>query len=192
MRGKGIDYFENSRRAALAQKAYAQANPGAWRGYGGDVWGLTACDGPGGVTATVAGRVRRLKGYWARGADATGKLDDGTLAPTAAAASLPFAPEVVIPAIQALKGRYPGALGEYGFFDAFNPSLDHIAAFEHGRLDATAGWVDSDYLGIDQGPILAMFENWRTGLVWRVMRDDPGLRRGLQRAGFSGGWLAHA
>jgi hypothetical protein len=192
MRSKGIDYFENSRRAVLAQKAYARANPGGWRGYGGEVWGLTACDGPGGVSAPVGARRREIHGYWARGADATGSLDDGTIAPTAAAASLPFAPEIVIPAIEALKSRYPAVWGDYGFFDAFNPSLDHAARFERGGVEGAAGWVDSDYLGIDQGPILAMFENWRTGLVWRVMRRDQHLRRGLERAGFTGGWLSAA
>jgi hypothetical protein len=52
------------------------------------------------------------------------------------------------------------------------------------------GWVDQDYIGIDEGPILAMIENYRSDLVWRVMRNDPYLRTGLERAGFSGGWLA--
>ena len=190
MRSKGIDYFENSRRAALAQKAYADANPRGFKGYGGDVWGLTACDGPGHLTLEVHGERRRFEGYWARGMDGTGARDDGTIAPTAAAASIAFAPEIVTPAVEALKSRYPAAWGEYGFFDSFNPSLDRPGPFERGRLDAAAGWVDSDYLGIDQGPILAMIENWRTGLIWRTMRKNPYLRRGLMRAGFSGGWLA--
>jgi hypothetical protein len=189
MRSKGIDYFENSRRAALAQKAYAQANPGGWSGYGGDIWGLTACDGPGPLTASVGGRRRLITSYWARGVNATGSLDDGTIAPTAAVASLPFAPDIVMPAISALKRRYSATFGGYGFFDAFNPSVRRGEVIRRGRLDPKAGWVDSDYIGIDQGPILAMFENWRTGLVWRVMRANPYLRRGLTRAGFSGGWL---
>jgi hypothetical protein len=190
MRTKGIDYFENSRRAALAQKAYAAANPDGWTGWGGDVWGLTACDGPGDFAFEHAGRPRRSHGYWARGVHATGKLDDGTLAPTAAAASIAFAPDVAVPAIAALKARWGrGVWGRYGFFDAFNPSVDQPRRFDRGGLVPGIGWVDSDYLGIDQGPILAMIENWRSGLVWSVMRKNPHLRRGLQRAGFSGGWL---
>jgi hypothetical protein len=52
------------------------------------------------------------------------------------------------------------------------------------------GWVDVDYLGIDQGPICAMIENQRTGFVWRVMKRNAHIRRGLERAGFSGGWLS--
>jgi len=51
------------------------------------------------------------------------------------------------------------------------------------------GWFDVDYLGIDQGPIVAMIENYRSGLVWKVMRGNPHVVRGLERAGFTGGWL---
>jgi hypothetical protein len=53
-------------------------------------------------------------------------------------------------------------------------------------------WVDVDYLGIEQGPIIAMIENHRSDLVWRTMREHPTIRRGLQRAGFTGGWLEEA
>lgn len=193
MRGKGLDYFENSRRAVLAQKAYAAADPNGFKGYGGNVWGLTACDGPGDFSARLDGRRRRFEGYSARGVDATGKLDDGTLAPTAAAASIAFAPELATAAIEAMRATWgAGVYGDYGFFDAFNPTLDAPAPFASGRLAAGVGWVDVDYLGIDQGPILAMIENWRTGLIWRTLRKNPHLRRGLQRAGFGGGWLSRS
>jgi len=63
---------------------------------------------------------------------------------------------------------------------------------ERGTVDPTLGWFDSDYLGIDQGPMLAMVENYRTDLVWRYMRRNPAIARGLTRAGFTGGWLAQA
>jgi hypothetical protein len=59
----------------------------------------------------------------------------------------------------------------------------------HGRSVKGFGWVAGDYLGIDQGPILAMIENYRSGLIWHVMRKNPYVRQGLTRAGFSGGWL---
>jgi hypothetical protein len=191
MRSKGVDYFENSRRAVLAQKAYADANPLGFKGYGGDVWGLTACDGPGQCALDLDGRRRRFEGYFARGADATGGVDDGTLAPTAAAASIAFAPELATAAIEAMKAKWgAGVYRDFGFIDAFNPTLDRPASFERGGLAAGGGWADIDYLGIDQGPILAMIENWRTGLIWRTMRKNPHLRRGLTRAGFTGGWLA--
>src|SRR6266550_9279586 len=107
MNGRGIDYFENSRRATLSQRAYAIANPGAWAGYNGNVWGLTACDGPANKTLTLGGRSRQFH----------------------------------------------------------------------------------TYLGIDQGPILAMIENFRSELVWRLMRGNAHIIRGLKRAGFTGGWL---
>jgi hypothetical protein len=77
----------------------------------------------------------------------------------------------------------------YGFRDAFNASFRNSAEAQ-ARRPADAGWVDPDYLGIDQGPILAMIENYRSELVWRIMRDSTYLRTGLERAGFSGGWLA--
>ena len=78
---------------------------------------------------------------------------------------------------------------DYGFLDAFNPSFDFDVPLVHGRCIPGFGWVASDYLGIDQGPIVAMIENGHSGLVWRVMRKNPHLRRGLERAGFTGGWL---
>jgi hypothetical protein len=59
----------------------------------------------------------------------------------------------------------------------------------HGRTVPGVGWFDDDYLGIDQGPILGMAENFRSGLVWRVMRRNPHVVRGLRAAGFTGGWL---
>ena len=65
----------------------------------------------------------------------------------------------------------------------------HDRSLKHGQVDPALGWFDTDYLGIDQGPILAMVENLRSGLVWRVMRGNVHLRRGLRTAGFEGGWL---
>ena len=189
MRDKGLDYFENSRRATLAQYAYAQANPMGWRGYGERLWGLTACDGPADVTLTLDGRSRIFRSYAARG---PGQFDDGTVAPTAAGGSVPFAPELCLPALRAMRDDHGADLcGEFGFRDALNPSFDSASVPRmHGRVVPGRGWYDTDHLGIDQGPILAMIENHRTGLVWEVMRGDPHVRRGLERAGFTGGWLA--
>lgn len=190
MKAKGIDYFENSRRATLSQRAYAVANPGGFAGYGENVWGLTACDGPLDGSLTIDGRRRSFKTYTARGA-ALGEInDDGTIAPTAAASSIAFAPEVVIPAITEMHRRWGGHLyNKYGFLDSFNPTLNVATRTQHGKVVPGVGWFDGDYLGIDQGPIVAMIENHRSGLVWRVMRRNPHIRRGLERAGFSGGWL---
>ncbi len=193
MRAKGLDYFENSRRATYAQRAYAIANPSGFRHYGENIWGLTACDGPVDATVTLAGRERRFHTYEARGACFTRVTDDGTIAPTAAGGSIAFAPEICLPALMAMKERYgENVYRRYGFVDAFNPTLDVAMKTQHGRVVPGVGWFDEDYLGIDQGPILAMLENWRSGLVWRVMRNNAHLRRGLLAAGFRGGWLEGA
>lgn len=185
----GFDYFENSRRATLAQREYGQANPGGWIGYGADIWGLTACDGPD-AEAVVGERKVRFWGYFARGAAHGAELDDGTIAPTAALGSLPFAPEIAVPAGIAMHRQYgPHLYAKYGFLDAFNPSVPDGTPVKQGRVVPGAGWFDTDYLGIDQGPILAMIENYRSGLVWRVMSRNPHIQQGLLRAGFRGGWL---
>ena len=190
MRSKGIDYFENSRRAAYSQQTYAIENPGGWRGYGEKLWGLTASDGPLDITLKIDGRNRTFHTYWARGASPQELTDDGTLVPTAAMASLPFAAEIVLPTIREMRHRYGEHLyGRYGFLDAFNPTFDVDVRPQHGKVVRGLGWFDTDYLGIDQGPIVAMIENYRSDLIWGLMRKNPHIRRGLERAGFSGGWL---
>ncbi|OGT56510.1 MAG: Tat pathway signal protein [Gammaproteobacteria bacterium RIFCSPHIGHO2_12_FULL_63_22] len=191
MRGRGIDYFENSRRAVLSQRAYAIANPQKWEGYGANVWGLTASDGPIDATLDYKGEKRLFHTYTARGAGIEHTVDDGTIVPTAAAASLPFAPEVVIPAVTEMHQRYGEHIyQQYGFIDAFNPSFHYDVPLHHGKVVKGMGWMDNDYIGIDQGPIVLMIENHRSELVWKVMRKNPHIRRGLERAGFTGGWLA--
>lgn len=187
MRAKGLDYFENSRRATLAQHTYALENPMEWNGYGPRLWGLTACDGPADVTVEVEGRPRTFRSYSARG---PGDFDDGTVAPTAAGGSVPFAPELCIDTLMAMRADHGEHLyGQYGFLDSLNLSVPPSVPLKHGRHVPGRGWYNGDYLGIDQGPILAMIENHRSGLVWDVMRSSPHVRRGLQRAGFAGGWL---
>lgn len=191
MRERGIDYFENSRRATLAQRAYAIANPGKFRDYEANIWGLTASDGPMDTTMTVDGVQRTFHTYSARGAAANEVQDDGTLAPTAAAGSIAFAPEVVVPALQRMHDKYGDPIfGQYGFVDAFNPTYrDARARVTQGHVVDGVAWFDTDYLGIDQGPIIGMIENYRTGLIWKLMRQSPYIKLGLQRAGFTGGWL---
>jgi hypothetical protein len=185
-----LDYFENSRRATYAQRSYAIANPGHWTGYGANVWGLTASNGPGGLVVKSAEGDRTFQGYTARGAGLDYISDDGTIAPTAAAGSIAFAPEIVVPALETMKQRYGKYIyDDYGFVDAFNLSFHTPTTLRTGRLVPGLGWVDTLQLGIDQGPIVLMIENWRSGFVWNVMKKNPYIRKGLERAGFEGGWL---
>ncbi len=193
MDGRGIDYFENSRRAVHAQRDYAVANPDGWKDYGANVWGWTAVDGPADIEYEVAGKLRAFRRYAARGAAGAEAYDDGTLAPSAAVSAIAFAPEIAKPAIEELHRRYGEHIfSRYGFVDALNPSFDCDVPLALGHCVPGLGWVDTDYLGIDQGPILAMLENYQSELVWGTMRKNAHLRRGLTRAGFSGGWLADA
>lgn len=193
MRAAGLDYFENSRRATCANRAYCIANPMGWAGYSAEIWGLTACDGPGSFQLPYRGETRSFYGYAARGpvGQPDGR-DDGTLAPTAALGSLPFAPEIVIPCAEAMLHRYGARLyGRYGFLDSFNPSFTYSDVKPAGgTVDPQRGWVAGDYLGIDQGPTLLQAANYRDDFIWRHMRLVPAIRRGLKRAGFGGGWLS--
>jgi hypothetical protein len=178
-RGLGFDYFENSKRATLAQHAYAVANPEQWVGYDKHNWGLTACDGPGDGKRVVNGREREFSWYRERGAPFG--HDDGTIAPTAALSSLPYAPRLVMRTARYWLLKRPELFSIHGFTDAFN---DSYAVDESGK-----GWVDPERIAIDQGPVVIMFENYRSELIWRTMRRDPALKRALKLAGFTGGWL---
>jgi len=197
MRERGLDYFRNSRRAARAQHAYAEANPMGWKGYGQGVWGITASDGPGRATLLYEGEERQFRGYVARGigypethAGLGQSYDDGTIAPTAAISSIVFTPELSMQGIREMRARYGKHIySEYGFLDAFNLSFNYDVGLHRGRVIPDFGWVGDDYLGIDQGPIILMIENYRSGFVWNVMRKNAHVRRGLARAGFTGGWL---
>lgn len=180
MRGKGIDYFENSRRATLIQQQYAIRNPRRFEGYGEFVWGFTASDGPGPDTVVLDGVKRRFWDYIARGVP--WGPDDGTLSPWAVLASLPFAPEVVLPTIENIIAEYPEIINEYGLKCSFNPTYRRTP-------NCGDGWISAGNYGIDQGPKVLMIENDRTGFLWQLMKRCPYLVRGIIRAGFTGGWL---
>jgi hypothetical protein len=157
MNAHNSSYFENSRRASLAQQAYCIANPLGKLAYSSTNWGLTACDGPG--------------GYAARGAPPPG-TDDGTIAPTAAGGSIAFAPEACLPALRNFYKSFRTRIWtSYGFRDSFN-------------LGASPQYFGPDELGIDQGPIVIMIENYRTQKIWNVFMRNSEVQRGLQRAGF--------
>ncbi len=182
MREKGIDYFENSRRATYVQQQYAIENPLKFKGYGEHCWGLTASEGPGPATLKLEGIERRFFDYDGRGVPYG--PDDGTLAPWAVVASLPFAPEIVLPAIHfCIHQAKLKESNAYGFKAAFNPT-------HPGEPDNIFGWwVSPWHVGINEGPIILMIENYHTGMIWNLMRKCAHVRNGLLRAGFTGGWL---
>ncbi len=181
MRQHDLDYFENSRRATFVQQQYAIRNPREFAHYDEFCWGITSSDGPGPGTVLVDGIERVFYDYIARGAPYG--PDDGTLAPWAVVASLPFAPEIVLPTIQNYERMQLKEAQQYGYKATFNPTFPVQPHHEYG-------WVSPYHFGINQGPIVMMIENYRTGFLWSQMRQCPYLITGLRRAGFTGGWLA--
>jgi hypothetical protein len=180
MRAHGSDYFENSRRATYAQREYAKRNPNGFKGYSEVCWGLTACEGPGPQELTIDGVKRVFFDYVARGVP--DGPDDGTVAPWAVVASLPFAPEIVLPALEHFNEIEIGVDHPYGLEATFNSTFPDDKCRE-------CGWLSPWHYGINQGPIVLMIENYRTEFLWRLMKECPYIVNGLRRAGFSGGWL---
>jgi hypothetical protein len=151
-------YFENSRRASLAQLAFAMANPNHEVGYSSNVWGLNASDGPGGYA------VHAITGTPIPG------FDDGTIAPSAAGGAIAFTPEYSEPTLSYFYTHFrPHLWTAYGFYDAFNLGKQ---------------WYDTDELGIDQGPIVIMIENYRNQRPWQLFMRNQEVQTGLQQAGF--------
>ncbi|MEP7026977.1 MAG: glucoamylase family protein [Candidatus Eisenbacteria bacterium] len=181
MRERRIDYFENSRRATLVQQQYAMRNPRGFAKYGRHCWGITASDGPGESIHVVNGIERRFFDYLARGVP--DGPDDGTIAPWAVVASLPFAPEIVLPTLEYFHGLHLSDLHPYGFKATFNATFPVADG-------SPLGWVSPWHFGINQGPIIAMIENHQSGLVWRLTRQCPPIVAGLRAAGFNGAWLS--
>ena len=164
MKAHDLNYFENSLRATYAQRAYSIDNPGKFTGYSDSLWGITASDIP---PLLHGGNI-----YGAHGAPPA-QDDDGTIVPTAPISSIAFAPEIVIPVIHKLWDTYGAQLWtKYGFRDAFN-------------LSTNPAWYDTDVIGIDQGPIIIMIENYRNQSVWNRFMKNPDVQRGLAAAKFS-------
>ncbi len=177
----GIDYFENSRRATYVHYQYGIENPKKFDHYNHFSWGFTASDGPGPMRKKVKGINRVFYDYVARGAPFG--PDDGTVSPWAVVASLPFAPEIVLPtirhAIERLRLKSPNKMG----FDAsFNASYPE-------KGENPYGWVSPWRFGLNEGPTVMMIDNYQNGLLWKIMKTSPYIVSGLQKAGFTGGWL---
>ncbi len=154
-RDRYTDYFINNRNIAKINLAYCIRNPGHFKGYGADTWGLTASDDQ--------------TGYVTHSPDAMD--DNGTITPTGALASFPYTPDA---SMAALKHFYRDlgdrVWGIYGPRDAFN--LEH-------------NWYSPIYMGLNQAPITVMIENYRTGLVWKNFMANPEITPMLEKIGFT-------
>ena len=179
MRTRSVDYFENSRRAAYIHQQHAIQNPYGFEGYGELVWGITASEGPAQGCEPLHKDGRTFYGYLARGVP---EPDDGTLSPWTAITALPFAPEIALPTIKHYMEAFPQLSGEYGLKCSLNPSFP-------GETESGTGWFSGHYYGINEGPIVLMIENYRSGLPWRLMKECKPIVEGLRKAGFQGGWL---
>lgn len=152
-RDRFCNYFENGRSVALVQQAYCAENPKGFKGYSSEVWGMTASRNPFGYAA-----------------HAPGEADNGTITPTAALSSMPYAPEAAMAALRRFYEEYGSRIwGPFGFTDAFNPSED---------------WYSDGYLAIDQGTIAPMIENHRTGLCWDKFMANPEIQPMLDAIGW--------
>ncbi len=154
----GVDWFQNSVNATLANRQFCIDNAGKSATFGPNSWGLTACDGPRGYSG----------GYGANPNTTKNDYVDGTIPPCGAAGSIVFTPEESIAAMQHYYTHYPNLWGRYGFKDAYN-------------LDEQPEWYAEDVIGIDKGITLLMIENYRTGFVWRQFMDIPVVRLGMAR-----------
>lgn len=177
MREKQSDYFENTRRTVALQREYCERNPRQAVGYGRDIWGLSAGEGPTADGVREFAKDLRHLGYMARGAPFG--PDDGTLCPWAMLATLPFTPTAALSGTRRLLATFPQVCSEDRFASGFNPTVGADPG----------GWLSEGWYGLDQGLLVITIENARSGLIWSLLRDSPEVCRGLKRAGFKGGWL---
>ncbi|MDP9082184.1 MAG: hypothetical protein M3N50_00225 [Pseudomonadota bacterium] len=177
MREKGSTYFDNTIRAIAIQREYCERNPQGFIGYDRDIWGITAGEGPDDQAMRQTRRDRRFFGYMSRGVPYG--PDDGTLSPWAMLACLPFNARAAIAGVRELLDRYPQVCSQDRFSSGFNPTL-----IENG-----SGWLSEGWFGLDQGLLVLMIENYRSGLLWDITRRSSVFVDGLRGAGFEGGWL---
>lgn len=150
----GFSYWAETREAALANRAYCIDDPNHFKGYGPEFWGLSACDTP--------------TGYDAKGTPPDTR-DDGTITPTSAIAAMPYVPEVAKKTLEALRKTYGDEYGRYGFPNGMCPNQN---------------WYDPDVIGIDLGMMMLGVEDYRTGLPWKLSKEDAYVKRGYERIGF--------
>lgn len=145
------DYWKHNTNHTLINRAWCVNNPLDFKGYGENSWGLTASYSVNGYSGHAPGE----------------KRDKGVITPTAALSSFPYTPEYSMQAMRHWYETFGDKLfGEYGFYDAFSETDD---------------WFPQRYLAIDQGPIVVMMENHRTGLLWDLFMSAPEIQQGLKK-----------
>ena len=159
LKDKYADYWTHNVNHTLINRQWCIENPKGFKGYGENCWGLTASYSTIFYSAHAPGE----------------KNDLGVISPTAALSSFPYTPEY---SMQALKHFYfdlgDKIWGKYGFYDAFSEQDN---------------WYSNHYLAIDQGPIVVMIENYRSGLIWKLFMQIPDVQNGLKKLGFESPWL---
>lgn len=168
------DYWRQNTHHVLINFEHCVRNPGKHKGYGPSCWGLTASDDPGGYYVHAPGEMAFACGCGDVSVQCCKRHapdeDNGVIAPTAALSSFPYAPEAAFQAMRYFYEAHGDRLwGRFGFTDAFSEDAD---------------WFSKTYLAIDQGPIVAMIENYRTGLLWNLFMKDADVQAGLRRLGF--------
>jgi hypothetical protein len=159
LKDKYADYWLENKNQSLINYQWCVDNPNKFKGYGPNNWGLTSS--------------YSIKGY--AGHAPTTHRDLGVISPTAALSSFPFTPEQSMAAMKHWYYDMKDKLwGPYGFYDAFSE---------------TANWYKPHYLAIDQGPIVVMMENYRSGLLWNLFMSCDEIKQGLTKLGFESPWL---
>ncbi len=158
----GIDWFENSVKATLANRKYCIENSQKFKTFGENSWGLTACLGPKGYSGE----------FGAKPAFSELQGNDGTISPSGAAGSIVFTPELSMQALEYYYQHFPKLWGKYGFKDAYN-------------LEGEKPWYAKEYIGIDKGTSMLMIENYLTGLIWKYFMKNQYVKKGLEKLRFS-------
>lgn len=155
----GINWFENSVKATLANRQYCINNPDGFSTYHSNSWGLTPCLGPNGYSGRY--------GPSPSGLIEDVNQNDGTVPPCGAAGSLPFTPKESMEALNYMYETFPQLWGKYGFYDSYN-------------LDQKSPWFSNQYIGINKGITLLMIENYRSGLIWNLYMKNKHVQKGLE------------
>ncbi len=151
---KYADYWQLNVNQSIINNKWCELNPKNYKGYSASRWGLTASYSPEGYAAHAPGD----------------KNDLGVISPTAALASLPYTPSESLAALHDFYFNLGDKIfGKYGFYDAFSEQ---------------SNWYPKRYLAIDQGPVVIMIENYRTGLLWDLFMSCPEVQNGLNKLGF--------